>query len=81
MSKTVVIAGSLDTKGEEFAFVKELIESEGLNTLVVDFGVMSEPPFEPDVTRQEVVQAGGGDLDHGPGFSEAVKLFRALGSG
>ncbi len=40
MTKTVVIAGALDTKGQEFGFVKELIEKEGLKTLVVDFGVM-----------------------------------------
>jgi uncharacterized protein (UPF0261 family) len=62
MSKTVVLVGSLDTKGKEYAFVKELIEKEGLNTLVVDFGVMGEPAFTPDITRDEVAAAGGGDL-------------------
>ena len=62
MSKTVVIVGSLDTKGQEYAFVKELIEAEGLDTLVVDFGVMGEPPYKPDVTRDAVAEAGGGDL-------------------
>ena len=64
MAETVVIAGALDTKGEDFAFVKELIEEAGLATLVVDFGVMGEPAFAPDVTRQEVCAAGGGDLGH-----------------
>jgi uncharacterized protein (UPF0261 family) len=64
MGKTVVITGSLDTKGREFAFLKKLIEQEGLETLVVDFGVMGEPAFIPDITRQEVVRAGGGDLAH-----------------
>jgi uncharacterized protein (UPF0261 family) len=62
MDKTVVIAGALDTKGREFAFLKELIQAEGLKTLVIDFGVMGEPYFQPDVTRQEVARAGGGDL-------------------
>jgi uncharacterized protein (UPF0261 family) len=62
MDKTVVIAGALDTKGPEFAFLKELIQAEGLKTLVIDFGVMGEPFFQPDVTRQEVARAGGGDL-------------------
>ena len=57
--KTVVIVGSLDTKGDEFAFVKKLIEAEGLNTLVVDFGVMGAPALEPDITREEVAKAGG----------------------
>ncbi len=62
MSKTVVIVGALDTKGAEFAFVKGLIEAEGLKTLVVDFGVMGTPAFPPDVSRAEVARAGGGDL-------------------
>jgi len=64
MAETVVIAGALDTKGADFAFVKELIEAAGLPTLVVDFGVMGEPAFAAEVSRQEVCAAGGGDLAH-----------------
>ncbi len=62
MAKTVVIVGSLDTKGDEFSLVKELIEKTGVKTLVVDFGVMGEPGFAPDVSRDEVAKAGEGDL-------------------
>jgi uncharacterized protein (UPF0261 family) len=62
MPKTVVIVGALDTKGHEFAFVKELIEKQGAQTLVVDFGVLGEPTFQPDIGRAEVARAGGGDL-------------------
>lgn len=64
MAKTVVIVGALDTKGSEFAFVKELIENEGLQTLVVDFGVLGDPAFKPDVARSEVAREGGGDLSY-----------------
>jgi uncharacterized protein (UPF0261 family) len=62
MAKPVVLVGALDTKGAEYAFVKELIEEQGLQTVVVDFGVMESPSFVPDITRQEVMAAGGGDL-------------------
>ena len=62
--KTVVIIGALDTKGAEFAFVKGLIETEGVDTLVVDFGTMGEPALEPDVTRAEVAAAAGGDISY-----------------
>ena len=62
MSKKIVLIGALDTKGQEFSFVKHLIEQEGVETLVVDFGVMGEPAFKPDVSRREVVTAAGGDL-------------------
>ena len=80
MGKTIVITGSLDTKGREFAFLKELIEKEGLDTLVVDFGVMGEPVFTPDITRQEVANAGGGDLASlasGEHKDEAMRVMAA----
>jgi uncharacterized protein (UPF0261 family) len=63
MSRTVVLAGALDTKGEDFRYVKDLIEREGLSTLVIDFGVMGVPKLHPDIDRAEVAAAGGGDLE------------------
>jgi uncharacterized protein (UPF0261 family) len=80
MAKTVVIVGALDTKGREFAYIKELIEGRGLETLVVDFGVLGEPAFEPDVKRAEVTQAGGGDLAYmrsGEHKDEAMQVMAA----
>jgi uncharacterized protein (UPF0261 family) len=80
MPKTVVIVGALDTKGEEFAFVKDLIEKEGLKTLVVDFGVLGEPDFTPDINRERVAKAGGGDLSHltsGEHKDQAMKTMAA----
>lgn len=62
MPKTVLIVGALDTKGDDFRYVKELIEGAGLATIVVDVGVMGPPGLEPDVTRAEVAAAGGADL-------------------
>jgi len=62
MTKTVAIVGSLDTKGQEFQFIKRLIEARGLQTLVIDFGVMGPPALQPDISREELVAAVGGDL-------------------
>ncbi len=81
MKKTVVLVGSLDTKGKEFAFVKELIEKEGLNTLVIDFGVIGEPVFIPDVTRQEVAAAGGGNLAHLAGGEHKDEAMQVMADG
>ena len=80
MPKTVVLVGALDTKGDEFAFVKTIIEKQGLSTLVVDFGVMGEPKFPPDISRQEVARAGGGELDRladGQHKDEAMRIMSA----
>lgn len=62
MTRTVVLAGALDTKGREFEFVRDLIAQRGLQTLVIDFGVMGEPACSPDISRAEVAAAGNGDL-------------------
>ena len=63
MPKTVLLVGAMDTKGEDFAYVKQLIEQQGVKTLVVDFGVLGEATgIHADISRGEVAQAGGGDL-------------------
>ncbi|MAS37248.1 MAG: hypothetical protein CL610_24825 [Anaerolineaceae bacterium] len=81
MAKTVVIIGALDTKGDEFAFVKNLIEHAGVQTLVVDFGVMGAPAFAPDITREEVVAAAGGDLNYLASGDHKDEAMQAMAKG
>jgi uncharacterized protein (UPF0261 family) len=59
---TIVVMGALDTKGAELAFLKEQIEQRGHRTVVVDTGVLGEPVFAADISRDEVAKAGGADL-------------------
>ncbi len=59
--KTIAIAGTFDSKGEEFSYVKEIIEGLGLKTFMIHTGVF-EPKFTPDVSNDEVVKAVGGDI-------------------
>ncbi len=59
---TVLIMGTLDTKGAEFAYLKELIEQAGLNTILMDTNTGGEPVIIPDISAGEVAAAGGGDI-------------------
>lgn len=59
--KTIAIAGTFDTKGAEYEYIKELIESLGLNTFTIHTGVF-EPTFKPDVSNSEVAEAAGIDI-------------------
>jgi len=59
MSPTVVIVATLDTKGEEAAFLKQVIEEEGCQTLIVDVGTLHEPVIRPDFSRHQVAQRTG----------------------
>ncbi len=62
MAKTVCIVGTMDTKGLEFAFIKEQIETSGISTCVVNTGILGEPQLKPDVSADEVAQAGNTSL-------------------
>lgn len=60
--KTITIAGTFDTKGTEYLYVKELIGELGLNALTIHTGVF-EPAFPPDVSNSEVAGAAGYDIE------------------
>jgi uncharacterized protein (UPF0261 family) len=81
MEKTVVIVGALDTKGDEIAFVKELITQRGLDTIVVDFGVLGEPAFQPEVGRDAVARAGGGDIAEFAGGDRKDLAMQTMAAG
>jgi uncharacterized protein (UPF0261 family) len=81
LAKTIALVGALDTKGEEFAYVKHLIEQAGVSTLVVDFGVQGEPALSPDVSRQEVAAAGDGDLAHLAAGLHKDEAMRTMAAG
>jgi uncharacterized protein (UPF0261 family) len=59
--KTILLIGTLDTKGVEFAYIRDLIAARGHATLVLDAGV-GEPQWTPDIGAGRVATAGGGDL-------------------
>ena len=59
--KTIAIAGTFDTKGAEYSYVRSLVEELGLKTLMIHTGAF-EPLFEPDVSNKEVAAAAGYDI-------------------
>ena len=58
----VCLAGTLDTKGEEYLFVKERVIESGADVLMIDTGVLGDAYFAPEITRDEVAKAVGVDL-------------------
>lgn len=59
MKKTIAVVGALDTKGQEFEFLKNEIEKRDCQTFVINVGVLGKPLFPPDVNAEEVALAGG----------------------
>jgi len=58
----VCLAGTLDTKGTEYAYVRDELLASDVDVLVVDCGVLGEPYFEPDIPSSEVASRAGVDL-------------------
>ena len=77
----VVLVGTLDTKGTEYAFVRDRLRERGVAVTVVDVGVLGEPGFAPDVTRDEVARAAGTDLAALASAGERGAAVTAMGKG
>ena len=59
---TIAVLGTLDSKGEEHAFVAALIARHGHKTLLIDVGTGGPPTVQPDISREQVAAAIGLDL-------------------
>lgn len=59
----IVIIGTLDTKGEEIGFARDVVEAQGIDVHVVDVGVMGEPAFKADTSADDVAEAADTTLE------------------
>ena len=62
MSKTIVIIGSLDTKGEQLQFLKHRISARGHRAVIMDVSMGSHAEFKGDITPEELVGLVGKDI-------------------
>jgi uncharacterized protein (UPF0261 family) len=59
---TIALVGTLDTKGREYAFLRDRLREAGVDVLVIDAGINEPVGLEPDVGREEVARAAGADV-------------------
>jgi len=70
---TVLLIGTLDTKGEEYAYLRERLELAGAGALVADVGTGGPPRgCAPDIAREDVAREAGLDLNTLTDRGEAV---------
>jgi uncharacterized protein (UPF0261 family) len=76
----VVLIGTLDTKGHELAFAREILRRAEVATLLVDAGSLGPPVVEPDISRDEVFRHAGTSAeavrtrgDRGAAVNEAAR--------
>ena len=78
---TVVLLGTLDTKGIEYAFLRERVEAHGVDVLVVDAGVNEPVGIQPDVSRDEVARAAGASTAELAAAGDRGAAVTAMGAG
>jgi len=74
----IVLVGTLDTKGHEYAYLRDRIHDAGGTVTLVDAGVLGEPQVPADISRAEVAQAAGADhaeLAHTADRGHAVEVM------
>lgn len=81
MGKVVIVA-TLDTKGPEVAYLRDRLNTLGIETLVVDSGILGEPVgIVPDVSHSELAGRGGitlAQLQASGTRGRAVETMRGL---
>lgn len=64
MPKNIVLVGTLDTKGPEFAYLRDRLHDLGMTTTVVDAGILGDPlDIVPDIDHAEAAQYGGTTIE------------------
>jgi uncharacterized protein (UPF0261 family) len=58
----VALLGTFDTKGHEYAFLRDRVREQGAEALLIDAGINDPLGVEPDIARSEVAAAGGADV-------------------
>ncbi|MBW2016890.1 MAG: Tm-1-like ATP-binding domain-containing protein [Deltaproteobacteria bacterium] len=61
--KTIAVVATLDTKGRETAFLKQLIEARGHRVLLLDTNTGGEPSIPADISAGEIAKSAGGDIE------------------
>lgn len=77
----VSLIAACDTKQAEVLYVKERLQANGAQVLVVDIGVLGEPYSGADVTREQVAAAGGVNLKNLVASRDKAKAMKVMAAG
>ncbi len=82
MTQAVLLVGAFDTKGPEYAFVREQILADGLEVVTLNTGVLGSTSLFPvDIEAEQVAQAGGGSLSQLRENKDRGEAMRTMADG
>ena len=77
----IVLVGTLDTKGHEYAYLRERIREAGADVTLVDAGVLGQPQVDADISREAVAAAAGEDHSELVRSADRGRAVEAMGRG
>ena len=60
---TVVLLGALDTKEDEYAFLRDRVTEAGCDVVMINAGVLGDPGYPIEVDRRTVASEVGANID------------------
>lgn len=78
MTRLIYAVATMDTKGEEIAYVRDCVRRAGCEVKTVDVGTQSPPTVEPDISRAVVVGRAGFVREHADRGQAVAAMSDAL---
>ena len=79
--KTILILGTLDTKGNQIQFLKKLIENAGHSVILMDNSTREVPALKADITCDEIALAAGVSIGELRRSKERVRITSVMTEG
>jgi uncharacterized protein (UPF0261 family) len=81
MQKAVVCIATLDTKGLEIQYIRDIIEQRGHRVVLIDDGILGEPTVNADISREEVAKAAGTTLEEVKALGNETRAVEMMTKG
>ncbi|UWQ84311.1 Tm-1-like ATP-binding domain-containing protein [Leisingera caerulea] len=79
--KTILVAGTYDTKDDELGYLAQVIRGQGGSVLTMDVSVLGDPSQPADVSKHEVAEAGGSSIQEAIGAGDENTAMQIMGRG
>lgn len=79
--KTILVAGTWDTKDDELSYLSEVIRGQGGQVLSMDVSVLGDPKAPTDVSKHEVAEAAGSSIQVAIDSGNENTAMQIMGAG
>ena len=78
---SIAVLATLDTKADEVAYVKSLLEAQGHSAVIIDGGPLGPPGIPPDISNEEIARRSGWELSELIQTGERDRIMEEMGKG